>query len=222
MDLDFWNQVWTEKRLGFDQAEANYYLRKVLSTWLLEPCETVFVPLCGRSIDMWELHCSGHHVTGVEGVRAALEDFDNKFSLNMSKSMVRDSVECFRSDDFTLYCADFFDLISADIPSGERPLKIWDRAALVALPDYMRKEYYRQVERLSEGNLDWLCLLFSFNSKPDFGPPFSVSFEEVDQVMTEKGFNVKVLDERQLEPKNPKFVEAGISEFTETLIQVTS
>ena len=222
MELDFWNQVWKEERLGFDQVEMNHYLKKSLSTWLLETSETIFVPLCGRSIDMWELHCLGHQIVGVEYVRDALEDFDKKFSLNMRKHFIRDSVECFETEDFKLYCADFFDLISADIPNGEKPLKIWDRASLVALPNDLRREYYRQIEKLSGGNLDWLCLLFTFPAAANFGPPFSVSLTEVQQIMTDKGFNVKVLEERHLEPKNPKFVEAGISEFTETLIRVIS
>ena len=220
MKLDFWKQVWKEQRLGFDQGEPNYYLKKVLPSWLSESYETIFVPLCGRSVDMWEIHRAGHHVTGVEFCEGALLDFDKKFSLNLEKISVRESVDCFRNLDFKLYCADFFNLNAADIKKRKGSLKIWDRAALVALPPDMRFAYYDQVDELNIDRLDWLCLLFSFDAEPDFGPPFPVDFEEVHKIMTKKGYCVEIVEERSLRPQNPKFIEAGIHDFKETLIRV--
>lgn len=220
MQLDFWKEVWKEQRLGFDQVEVNYYLKKALPSWLSESYETIFVPLCGRSIDMWEIHRSGHHVTGVECFEGALQDFDKKYALNLEKVSVRDSVDCLKNLDFKLYCADFFELTSADIQKRKGPLKIWDRAALVALPPEMRLAYYDQIEKLCIDRLDWLCLLFSFDADTNFGPPFSVNYEEVEEKMLSKGYSVEVLEERILKPQNPKFVEAGIGAFKETLIRV--
>lgn len=220
MQLDFWKEVWKEQRLGFDQIETNYYLKKALPSWLSESYETIFVPLCGRSIDMWEIHRSGHHVTGVECYEGALQDFNEKYALNLEKISVRNSVDCYKNLDFKLYCADFFELTSADILKRKGPLKVWDRAALVALPPEMRLAYYEQIHQLSIDRLDWLCLLFSFDSQDNFGPPFPVNYEEVREIMTRKGYYVEILEERILEPQNPKFVEAGIKEFKETLIRV--
>jgi len=40
------------------------------------------------------------------------------------------------------------------------------------------------------------------------------------EALHRQGYSVEVLEERILKPQNPKFVEAGIGEFKETLIRV--
>ena len=34
---------------------------------------------------MWEIHRSGHHVTGVECYEGALQDFNEKYALSLEK-----------------------------------------------------------------------------------------------------------------------------------------
>ena len=79
MKLDFWKQVWKEQRLGFDQGETNC-TSEGLTILAFRILRNHFVPLCGRSVDMWEIHRAGHHVTGVEFCEGALLDFDKSFT----------------------------------------------------------------------------------------------------------------------------------------------
>ena len=75
MKADFWHDKWNNNEIGFDQDQPNPLLVKHWQALNLEANARVFVPLCGKSIDMvWLLH-QGHQVVGVELSEDAIEQF---------------------------------------------------------------------------------------------------------------------------------------------------
>lgn len=221
LKIEFWHEVWREGRLGFDQPSTNYYLLNIMNKWLCDGPHEVLVPLCGRSVDMLAIQAAGHTVVGVECVEQAIEDFSTLHQITFQRSQPKAHIECFSAERYRLYCADFFKLNRTDLNLSDAPLKIWDRAALVALPASMRQNYYDQLRSLSSNSMDWMCLLFTYDSETDLGPPFSVNVQELIDAMMPSNFNVEIIEERSLQPQNPKFVEAGVIDFHETLVRVT-
>ncbi|MYH89513.1 MAG: thiopurine S-methyltransferase, partial [Gammaproteobacteria bacterium] len=75
MEPEFWHQRWSENRLGFHQQKINSRLRKFWPGLGIPRGTGVFVPLCGKSLDMLWLAEQGYRVLGIELSRAACEAF---------------------------------------------------------------------------------------------------------------------------------------------------
>ena len=52
MDKSFWIDSWEKNQTRFHQASANEQLVAHINQLALAPGDTVFVPLCGKSLDM--------------------------------------------------------------------------------------------------------------------------------------------------------------------------
>ena len=59
MDADFWHERWEENRLGFHEEEVNRGLVKHLGALGLAPNSRIFVPLCGKTVDIGWLRKAG-------------------------------------------------------------------------------------------------------------------------------------------------------------------
>jgi len=75
MDTDFWLERWAKSETGFHQQHTNEYLKKYWSQLAVPQGTIVFVPLCGKSLDMLWLYQQGHPVLGVELARTAVSEF---------------------------------------------------------------------------------------------------------------------------------------------------
>ena len=62
MDANFWEKRWETGQIGFHLAEVNPLL--VRHHHVLPPRARVFVPLCGKSLDLVWLAKEGHAVVG--------------------------------------------------------------------------------------------------------------------------------------------------------------
>lgn len=74
MDPGFWLQKWQTKSIGFHQAEANLFLVKFFKELALEQSSRVFLPLCGKTLDIAWLLSSGYRVAGSELSELAIEE----------------------------------------------------------------------------------------------------------------------------------------------------
>ena len=52
VDADFWNQRWQNNQIAFHQGRVNPLLDTHFGELALIPGDRVFVPLCGKAIDM--------------------------------------------------------------------------------------------------------------------------------------------------------------------------
>lgn len=62
MDKTYWEGVWRNDDLGFHQPQVNRHLQRFWQRLELIPNGRVFVPLCGKSLDMDWLLSEGHEV----------------------------------------------------------------------------------------------------------------------------------------------------------------
>lgn len=183
MDPEFWQNRWQEKRIGFNQSAVNPLLIKYWSTLNLPADSRIFVPLCGKSIDMVWLAAQGYDVVGVELVESAVQAFFNEQNIEPTifQHAKNPAITCYQGkllgQKVELWVADIFALTSEDTGKIEA---VYDKAALIALPADMRSDYSKQLRKIS-GNAPQLLITLNYDQSKKDGPPFSINHEQVQQ-----------------------------------------
>ena len=86
MEAHYWHQKWDEGKIGFHQPDVN---KRLTAYWprviqqdsapadsdSVHDSSCVFVPLCGKSLDMLWLHQQGYRILGVDLSATAAEAF---------------------------------------------------------------------------------------------------------------------------------------------------
>lgn len=96
---------------------------------------------------------------------------------------------------------------------------VYDKAALVALPQKIRQKYVEKVISLAGRHTKIMLHGFSYNQNEMNGPPFSVSQAEVETLYG-GDFSIEVLEINSLDTeKYQKFKKRGLgSHFIEYLL----
>jgi len=176
MEREFWLERWRLNQIGFHQADYNARLRAHWSSLNVPPGARVFVPLCGKSRDMWWLTAQGYSVIGTELAPAAVAAFFAEASApyecrQAGKFVVHEGA------DVRILCGDVFDLSAADLAGV---CGVFDRGALVALPPPMRRRYVALVLEVLPVGAATLLLTVEYDQSRAAGPPFAVHGDEVD------------------------------------------
>ena len=66
MDASFWHERWQANQIGFHKDDVNERLVEHLGALALPKGARVFVPLCGKTLDIGWLLGEGYAVTGAE------------------------------------------------------------------------------------------------------------------------------------------------------------
>jgi len=174
MDPDFWIQRWQENRIGFHLDEVNPLLLQYFLALHLTAPARIFVPLCGKSVDMLWLRAQGFEVVAVELSTIAVEGFFREQGLTAGYEVI-DGMPLWRADGIDIWCVDFFALQPEHLGSVAAT---YDRAALIAMPPDKRPRYAEQLLRLTAG-APQLLITLAYPQQQMAGPPFSVENDEV-------------------------------------------
>lgn len=174
MDKSFWHERWEKDEIGFHVRVTNPLLVEYFVALSLAPSSRVFLPLCGKTLDVGWLLSRGFSVIGSElselAVRQMFEDLDITPEIVRSGDFL-----IYRAEKLEIWVGDFFNL-SADMVGAVDA--VYDRAALIALPDEMRARYCMHLADVS-GKARHLLITVLYDQNLLSGPPFSVSEEEV-------------------------------------------
>ncbi len=180
MDSKFWLDRWQEDKIGFHQGETNKLLMKHWPRLCPDTSSTaeVFVPLCGKSLDMVWLSNEGyeHHVIGVELSRLAIEQFYTYQIDDAPKPQRQGDHDVYLWGRWELWCGDFFSFPTERLKNTKLA---YDRASLIALPPEMRQRYADKLCELLPADARMLLLTITYNPGEMDGPPFPVSNNEV-------------------------------------------
>ena len=174
MDAKFWHQRWNSNEIGFHEGKVNPLLDTHFKTITVTKQSRVFVPLCGKSLDMAWLLSNDYLCVGAELSELAVKQFFEELGIEPIVSMTG-AIKRFSSTGIEIYVADIFDLSNEIIGVIDA---VYDRAALVALPQAMRSEYARHVINITS-NAAQLLITFEYDQNLMQGPPFSISKQEV-------------------------------------------
>ena len=220
MDIAFWLERWSRGQIGFHQHQINPYLGYYYGEKgppLEKRAELkVFVPLCGKSRDLWWLQQSGFETLGVECSEQAVEQFFTEQQLNYSR-MNTESHVSYKSDKLEILLGDFFTLQADDIGNIT---DIFDRASLIALPKEMRREYVNKVTELQKPGTRTLLITLTYPENEMDGPPFSVSENEVNELYRDN-FKIDKLTAKNILEDEPRFKDKGLTALMETAYKLT-
>lgn len=225
MNLDFWHDKWERMEIGFHLNEVNRLLMKFWPEMPVSAGETVLVPLCGKTLDLIWLRRQGYGVVGIELSEIALDalaaEFSRELGIGLSKSRSADGERVlFRGDGVLLIAGDFF-AVSPELlqqECGQDIAAVYDRAAIVALPDRMRADYARQLQRLTKG-APQLLITLDYDQRLRNGPPFALSDAEVSSHYQD-GYRISLLDERELIDQEPRFRAQGLDSFMQRVYRL--
>lgn len=173
MEASFWKARWEANQIGFHEADVHPML--VAHGARLGTAGTVFVPLCGKSNDMAWLHAQGLAVSGIELSDIAVQAFFSEHHLDAEHARI-DSYDEYRASGYRLLCGDFFALTRDILGSFDA---VYDRAALIALPPAMRRDYAATLSTLAAPGTRMLLVTVQYDDGVITPPPFAVSEEEV-------------------------------------------
>jgi thiopurine S-methyltransferase len=183
----YWQEKWQQNEIGFNQSTPNILLQKYLPQFNLAVDAKILVPLCGKSIDMIWLSKQGYQVIGIELSPVACRAFFHEHNLLMTTTH-QDGFIIFKNleKNITLFCGDFFSINKNIIGSIDT---IYDRAALIALPEKIRSKYVNYLVSLSDIHTKILLITTAYDQEQMNGPPFSVD-ENTVRSLYESHFSV--------------------------------
>ncbi|RTK96201.1 MAG: thiopurine S-methyltransferase [Neisseriaceae bacterium] len=216
MQHEFWHERWQSNQIAFHQGKAHDLLTKYVDSLGDLLGKTILVPLCGKSLDLVYLVSRGANVIGCELSNKACVDFFTENSLEY-EVINQGGFEVYVSKKIIIYCGDFFAIDFAKLPQIDF---VYDRAALIALPITMRKQYADHLKKLK--SVKYLLITLSYPSDEEIGPPFSVSQKEVVELYSDK-FMINELEKLEItNAPNSRLFMQGIAQSTEAVYLLVS
>lgn len=209
MDPKFWLERWQKDEIGFHSPDVQPALVKHWAALDVPKGTRVFVPLCGKSLDMVWLEQQGFCVVGSELSAVAVRDFFAERSLT-PKVREEGGFEVSTAGACELWCGDFFALK----PKSVNATVAYDRAALVAMPPAMQPRYASQMADLLPRGAKVLLVGLDYNPDEMQGPPFNISQARVRELV-QAHFDVAVLDVRDGLTKSEHLKKRGITRLEE-------
>jgi thiopurine S-methyltransferase len=135
MESSFWQARWAGNHIGFHEGRVNVHLEKYFPRLVPGAGETVFVPLCGKTVDLAWLASRGHRVVGVEWVESAVRAFFEERGLEPSVTQDQ-GLTRYEAEGVVVFAGDFFSVTPAHLGGAT---VLYDRAAMIALPAPRRR-----------------------------------------------------------------------------------
>ncbi len=206
MELSFWHERWEQAEIGFHKQEINAHLQQFWRALGLQPGQRVFVPLCGKSLDLLWLAGEGYPVTGVEISPIAVEAFFQENNLQPRRSR-EGAFEIFEQDEIRILLGDFFALEPHQVANCAG---VYDRASLIALPPPMRERYVGHLHTLLPPGLRTLLVTLEYDQRVLPGPPFAVDEAEVRRLF-EATHEIEVLYVLDTLEESSRWRERGVT-----------
>lgn len=174
MDTEYWHRKWQADDIGFHQADGNPLLHAYFKDLSLPAGSRVFVPLCGKTRDIAWLLSQGYRVAGAELSELAVQQLFAELGLNPAV-VTKHAMKHYSAPDLDIFVGDIFELTDKMLGPVDA---VFDRAALVALPEDMRVRYTAHICKAT--CQAWqLLVTFEYDQSQMAGPPFSISDEEI-------------------------------------------
>ncbi len=176
MDAEFWQHKWENNDIGFHNHQANPLLIKHLEQLALPSGSRLFLPLCGKTLDIGWLLAKGYKVAGAELSKLAVTQLFDELRIAPHIAQV-DELEVYSANNLVIFIGDIFNLRESILGKVDA---VYDRAALVALPTAMRAHYTRHLIDITHHSPQ-LLISFDYDQSQMDGPPFSVPAVEIEQ-----------------------------------------
>ena len=216
MQPDFWLDRWRNAQIGFHQAAVDRHLKAYWPLLKLPTHSRVFVPLCGKSLDLIWLRDLGHSVIGVELSPVALESFLMEHGIP-ARRRVLGCFDVYEADGFTLFCGDYFKLIPALLGGVSA---VYDRAALISWTPAARESYVRHLNSLTSPGTQTLLIAVEFPPEQMQGPPFPLTRDAIENLYAGQ-YSIEELGRHEILELEPRLKARGLTELREACYRLT-
>lgn len=176
MEASFWHQKWKQNDIGFHESVPNPLLVKYFKELSLAKGSRLFLPLCGKTLDISWLLAQGYRVAGAELSNIAIEQLFAGLGIQPRISNAG-KLHHYSANNIDIFVGDIFSLTGNLLGPVDA---IYDRAALVALPEATRKRYTAHLTGITD-TAPQLLITCEYDQSLMNGPPSSVSNAEVNQ-----------------------------------------
>jgi len=174
MDASFWHNRWQTNQTGWHESAVNPLLIAHFPSLNVPAGGRVFVPLCGKSLDLGWLLSRGYAVAGVELSELAVTQLFAELGMEPRITDVG-KFKLFRRVKIDIFVGDLFDSSREILGAVDA---VYDRAALVALPEPMRAQYTAHLKAIT-ALAPQLVIGYEYDQTVVAGPPFSVTPDEL-------------------------------------------
>jgi thiopurine S-methyltransferase len=216
MQPEFWRDRWRIGQIGFHQSAVDRNLSEHWPDLLVPKDRRVFVPLCGKSLDLLWLCGQGHTVIGIELADIALQAFCLENGVAARRRIL---------PDFDRYEAPYLELLRGDFFALTPELlgtvsAVYDRAALISWAPQLRARYIERMVAITEAGTETLLITLEYPQTQFTGPPFSVDGDEVKRLYS--GHHaIRELTRRDILASEPRLRARGVSSLTEVCYRIT-
>jgi thiopurine S-methyltransferase len=213
---EFWHDRWRTGQIGFHQSAVDRHLKRYWPDLGLADNGRVFVPLCGKSLDLLWLCEQGHSVTGVEISTVALESFCMEHGVPAKRQILED-FDVYEATRLQLFRGDFFALT----PELVGPIfAVFDRAALISWIPELRAPYVKHMTALTNPGTQTLLITMEYPQQEMKGPPFSVDAEEVHRLFSQH-HEIRPLARQDVLANEHRLRSRGVTQLHEACYRLT-
>lgn len=180
MSKNTWEDCWSVGKTFFHRSAYHPMLVEHIEKLINGRSNLViFIPLCGKSLDIKYLYDLGHTVVGVEGAKSPIEEFFGEHNLEFTKSdcpSVNGSVYKNGDNRIRIYHGDMFDF------NGKDEVKfsgVWDRGSFGAINKTDRPKYVELLTSMVTEDCQYLLNTYDYNPEQFSGPPHCFTDEEM-------------------------------------------
>ncbi len=211
MEHTFWHNKWEINQVGFHLDYVHPLLKRNLTLFevngRLKNPKKIFIPLCGKTLDIEFLLSQGYQVVAVELSEIAVKELFSQLNVQPTISAWQGG-KVYQTENLTIFVGDYFTLTQKDL--GEVSF-VYDRAALIALPEKMRLEYAQHMAKITQFSAQLLITL-DYDQSIAGGPPFAVSSQEVEALYGGT-YPIQLIEEADIIDEEPRFKAKGLTSF---------
>ncbi|HXP64648.1 MAG TPA: thiopurine S-methyltransferase [Steroidobacteraceae bacterium] len=216
MQPDFWLDRWRAAQIGFHQAATDRHLMAYWPNLKLPASSSVFVPLCGKSLDLLWLNARGHSVAGVELSPIALESFCMEHGIPARRRVLAD-FDVYEAERLALFRGDFFNLTRKLLGNVSA---VYDRAALISWAPPLRSAYVDHMASLTDAGTQTLLISVEYPPAQMSGPPFPLDRAAIDELYAEH-HSIELLGSHEILDLEPRLRARGLTELREIAYKLT-
>lgn len=193
MEADFWQHKWANNEISFHKNHPNPLLTAHIKALSLVEGSVIFIPLCGKTLDIAWLLSKGYRVAGVELVEPAIEQLFTELAI-VPKISIVGKIKHYQAKNIDIYVGDIFELSQDILHSIDA---IYDRAALIALPEETRTRYTTHLMKITD-KAPQLLIVCHYDQTLMQGPPFSINDEKISRLYKDS-YKVTLIESTNIE-----------------------
>lgn len=215
MKAEFWLNKWELGEIAFHQESINESLQEHWPAVRAPAGGAVFVPLCGKSLDMRWLAEQGHRVVGLEVSALACDAFFDELE---ARPVIEEAgaFRCYSAGRYRILQGDFHTATAADLGGVAA---FYDRAALVAMPPDLQPKYTRQLTNLLPPGAVGLINSLEYPPEVMEGPPFSIDEARLRELLGPR-CRLSRLAAREINTEGTSLEQKGLVGLAETSYRV--